>query len=189
MSKNVVDAEPINDVTVWRLHVAYWISKAVRTQSHAHSNAPGNPHSFLKIVPFLISFRIIWVSSHTMHLFSVLWRVIVLYLCSCVNLIDLILLLMYLGTSYLCQSLCFKRFTKCDLFLFSLWLCFHLRFVIRYNILFPLLCLCCTSTLIIQIWIIVIIITIICLGISRNALRIFCNVKQGNAHCSCSLMS
>ena len=34
-----------NDVTIWRICVAYWISKAICTNVHAHLHAPGYPHA------------------------------------------------------------------------------------------------------------------------------------------------
>ena len=38
MSKNMVEAERTQ--TIWRLGVAYWISKSTRVQTHARSRAP-----------------------------------------------------------------------------------------------------------------------------------------------------
>ena len=35
----------IHDVTIWRIRVACWISKATRTDAHAHVYAPGYPHA------------------------------------------------------------------------------------------------------------------------------------------------
>jgi hypothetical protein len=35
----------IHDVTKWRIRVACWISKATRTDAHAHVYAPGYPHA------------------------------------------------------------------------------------------------------------------------------------------------
>ena len=34
-----------NDVTIWRIRVACWISKAIYTYAHAHAHAPGHPHA------------------------------------------------------------------------------------------------------------------------------------------------
>ena len=34
-----------NDVTIWRIHVACWITKTTCTYSHAHAHAPGNAHT------------------------------------------------------------------------------------------------------------------------------------------------
>jgi hypothetical protein len=34
-----------NDVTIWRIRVAYWISKATRENTHAQAHAPGHPHA------------------------------------------------------------------------------------------------------------------------------------------------
>ena len=34
-----------NDVTIWRVSVACWISKAICMYAHAHANAPGYPHA------------------------------------------------------------------------------------------------------------------------------------------------
>jgi hypothetical protein len=33
-----------NEVTIWRLRVACWISKATCTQAHAHAHEPGQTH-------------------------------------------------------------------------------------------------------------------------------------------------
>jgi hypothetical protein len=34
-----------NDVTIWRIRVACWISKAICTYAHAHAHAPEYPHA------------------------------------------------------------------------------------------------------------------------------------------------
>jgi hypothetical protein len=34
-----------NDVTIWRIRFACWISKATSTHAHAHADAPGYPHA------------------------------------------------------------------------------------------------------------------------------------------------
>jgi hypothetical protein len=45
MSKNAVKtSRATNDVTIWRKRVACWISKAIRTYSHAHAHMLGYPH-------------------------------------------------------------------------------------------------------------------------------------------------
>jgi hypothetical protein len=53
MLKNVVDTEATNDVTIWRLRVECWISKATCTHTHAHSHALGKtrppPHTHRQI--------------------------------------------------------------------------------------------------------------------------------------------
>ena len=36
--------EATNDVTIWRIRLACWISKATHTH-HAHAQAPGHPHT------------------------------------------------------------------------------------------------------------------------------------------------
>ena len=33
-----------NYVTIWRIRVEYWISKATCTHAHAHVHAPGHTH-------------------------------------------------------------------------------------------------------------------------------------------------
>ena len=43
MSKNVVEPEATNDVTIWRIRVACWISEATRT--HALAYEPGHSHA------------------------------------------------------------------------------------------------------------------------------------------------
>ena len=45
MSKNVVQPGATNDVTVWLICVAYWISKTTRKHAHAHGHASANPHA------------------------------------------------------------------------------------------------------------------------------------------------
>ena len=35
-----------NDVTIWRIRVACWISKATCSYAHAHAHAPGYPHTY-----------------------------------------------------------------------------------------------------------------------------------------------
>ena len=35
----------INDVTIWRVRFACWISKATRNYADAHAYAPGYPHA------------------------------------------------------------------------------------------------------------------------------------------------
>ena len=45
MSKNLVEPEAANDVTIWRIHIACWISKAIRTHAHAQALAPGHTHT------------------------------------------------------------------------------------------------------------------------------------------------
>ena len=42
MSKNMV--EPERTPTIWRLRVAYWISKPTRSQAHARARAPKTTH-------------------------------------------------------------------------------------------------------------------------------------------------
>ena len=44
MSKKVVETVT-NDVTIWRIRVACWISKATRTYAHAHAHAPAYPYA------------------------------------------------------------------------------------------------------------------------------------------------
>jgi hypothetical protein len=39
------DRGATNDVTIWRIRVACWISKSIRTYAHAHALAPGYPHA------------------------------------------------------------------------------------------------------------------------------------------------
>ena len=34
-----------NDVTIWRIRVACWISKATRTHTHAHAHTPKHTHA------------------------------------------------------------------------------------------------------------------------------------------------
>jgi hypothetical protein len=45
MPKNVVEADATNDVTIWRIRVACWISKAARTYALAHAHALVYPHA------------------------------------------------------------------------------------------------------------------------------------------------
>jgi hypothetical protein len=45
MSKNIVARGATNDVTIWRIHVACWISTATCTYAHAHTDASGYPHA------------------------------------------------------------------------------------------------------------------------------------------------
>jgi hypothetical protein len=43
MSKNLVETRgATNDVKIWRIRVACWISKAICTYAHAHAHAPGH---------------------------------------------------------------------------------------------------------------------------------------------------
>ena len=44
MSKNVVESET-PQMTIWRMCIACWISKAIRTQSHSHAHAPTHAHT------------------------------------------------------------------------------------------------------------------------------------------------
>ena len=37
--------EATNDVTIWRIRVAYWISKAICTYAHAHTHTPEYPYA------------------------------------------------------------------------------------------------------------------------------------------------
>jgi hypothetical protein len=37
--------EATSNVTMWRIRVACWISKAIRTHAHAHAHAHGHKHS------------------------------------------------------------------------------------------------------------------------------------------------
>jgi hypothetical protein len=39
------DRGATNDVTIWRIRVACWISKAICTCAHAHAHALGYPHA------------------------------------------------------------------------------------------------------------------------------------------------
>ena len=39
------DRWAINDVTIWRIRIACWISKVTCTYAHAHSHAPGHSHA------------------------------------------------------------------------------------------------------------------------------------------------
>jgi hypothetical protein len=39
------DGVATNDVTIWRIRVESWISKATCTYAHAHVHAPGCPHA------------------------------------------------------------------------------------------------------------------------------------------------
>ena len=39
------DSGATNDVTIWRIRVECWISKATRTYENAHAHAPGHPHA------------------------------------------------------------------------------------------------------------------------------------------------
>ena len=48
MSKNMVDPEATNDVTIWRIRIACWISKIIRTHAHAHAHAPGHPYTHVR---------------------------------------------------------------------------------------------------------------------------------------------
>ena len=41
MSKNFVQPKATNDVIIWRIRVAYWISRATYAHMHAHAHAPG----------------------------------------------------------------------------------------------------------------------------------------------------
>ena len=43
MSKNVVETGATNDVKIWHIRVACWISKAMCTYAHAYVHAPGYP--------------------------------------------------------------------------------------------------------------------------------------------------
>jgi hypothetical protein len=45
MSKNMVDPEAKNDVTIWRILVTYRISNATRAHAHANAHAPRHSHS------------------------------------------------------------------------------------------------------------------------------------------------
>ena len=44
MSKNGGARGATNDVTIWRIRVACWISKATCTHTHAHTHAPVHTH-------------------------------------------------------------------------------------------------------------------------------------------------
>ena len=47
----------INDVTIWRIRVECWISKATRTtRAHAQAHAPGLPHTRTDKYVILIAF-------------------------------------------------------------------------------------------------------------------------------------
>ena len=39
------DRGATNDVTIWRIRVACWISKSICTYAHSHAYAPGYPHA------------------------------------------------------------------------------------------------------------------------------------------------
>jgi hypothetical protein len=39
------DRGATNDVTIWRIRVACWISKATCTYAHVHAHAPAYPHA------------------------------------------------------------------------------------------------------------------------------------------------
>ena len=43
--KYIGNRRATNDVIIWRLSVACWISKAIRTYAPAHAHAPGYPHA------------------------------------------------------------------------------------------------------------------------------------------------
>ena len=43
MSKNVVEPER-PEMTIWRMRVACWSSKATRNHTHAHAHAPGHTY-------------------------------------------------------------------------------------------------------------------------------------------------
>ena len=43
MSKNVLEIEVTNDITIWRIRVSCRINRATRTQEHAHAHAPRHP--------------------------------------------------------------------------------------------------------------------------------------------------
>jgi hypothetical protein len=45
MSKNVVEPEATNDVTIWRIRVACWISRSTSIHARAHAHAPRHPYS------------------------------------------------------------------------------------------------------------------------------------------------
>jgi hypothetical protein len=45
MSKNLVEVEAKNDVTIWRILVACWISKTTVTHAHAYAHVPEHPHA------------------------------------------------------------------------------------------------------------------------------------------------
>jgi hypothetical protein len=38
-----------DDVTIWRIPVACWISKATRTRTHAHTHVPGHTHTRARV--------------------------------------------------------------------------------------------------------------------------------------------
>jgi hypothetical protein len=40
-----MEPEATNDVTIWNIHIACWISKAIRTHAHAQALAPGHTHT------------------------------------------------------------------------------------------------------------------------------------------------
>ena len=45
VEKCIWDRGATNDVTIWRIRVACWISKAMCTYAHANAQAPGYPHA------------------------------------------------------------------------------------------------------------------------------------------------
>ena len=46
MSRNVVEIEgATNDVTIWRIRVACWISRAICTYAHARARVPTCTHA------------------------------------------------------------------------------------------------------------------------------------------------
>jgi hypothetical protein len=52
MSKNMVQNEgATNDVTIWRIRFACWISKATCTYAHSHAHALGYPHASTHVLP------------------------------------------------------------------------------------------------------------------------------------------
>jgi hypothetical protein len=42
----------INDVTIWRIRVACWISKATCTLAHVYANAAGHTHKYVIFIAF-----------------------------------------------------------------------------------------------------------------------------------------
>ena len=43
MSKNVAETGATNDITIWRIRLACWISEATRVHAHARVHAPRHP--------------------------------------------------------------------------------------------------------------------------------------------------
>ena len=56
MSKNVVEPEATNDVTIWRIRVACWISRSTSIHARAHAHAPILTHAHTTTYVILIAF-------------------------------------------------------------------------------------------------------------------------------------